>query len=188
MNEYMYELKVPLDRVAVLIGPKGETKRELEGRTKTKITVDSKEGDIFINGEDPILLFSAREVIKAVGRGFNPETAMLLLKQDYGFELILIDDFIKNRNQHMRIKGRVIGKDGSSRRTIEELTETYICVYGKTIGVIGQSDRLAIARKAVESLLTGSPHASVYKWLEKKRRDLKISELEGMRYGAENLR
>ena len=175
----MYELKVPYDRVAVLIGPKGKTKRDIEAATKTELNVDSKEGDVFIKGDDAILLFTAREVIKAIGRGFNPEIAMQLLRQDYCFELINIDEFVKNRNQHARIKGRVIGRDGSTRSNIEELTETYICVYGKTIGIIGFPDNVVLARKAIESLLSGSPHSTVYKWLEKKRRALKIRELEG---------
>ena len=188
MDEYVYELKIPLDRVAVLIGSKGETKKEIEEATKTKISVDSKEGDIFINGKDAVLLFSAREVVKAIARGFNPDIALQLLKQDASFELIEIDDFAKNKNHYERLRGRVIGKDGSARRTIEELTETYICVYGKTIGIIGDLEKVAVARKAVESVLTGSPHSGVYKWLEKKRRELKIMELEGKSYGTEDIK
>jgi ribosomal RNA assembly protein len=186
MGEYMHELKIPFDRVAVCIGPKGEVKKELESATKTRIEIDSKEGDVFIKGTDAVLLFTCREVIKAIGRGFNPDIAMQLLKQDICFELVSIDDFVKNRSQHARLKGRVIGRDGSTRRNIEELTETYICVYGKTIGIIGPPDRLAIARRAIESLLSGSLHSTVYKWLEKKRRELKITELKGKEYGAKD--
>ncbi|MBN2457754.1 RNA-processing protein [Candidatus Woesearchaeota archaeon] len=178
-DEFMYELKIPYDRVAVLIGLRGKVKKEIEAATKTKLSIDSKEGDIFIKGADAIQLFTAKEVIKAIGRGFNPEIALQLLKQDVCFELILMDDFMKNKNQHARLKGRVIGKEGSSRRNIEELTETYICVYGKTIGIIGSPERVSVARRAVESLLSGSPHSTVYKWLEKQRRELKIAELEG---------
>ena len=36
--------------------------------------------------------------------------------------------------------GRVIGKDGSTRKTIEDLTNTDICVYGKTVSIIGDFD------------------------------------------------
>jgi ribosomal RNA assembly protein len=176
--EYNYELKIPKERIAVLIGKKGEIKNRIEEETKTKIKVDSKEGDIFINGSDALNLFTAREVISAVGRGFNPEIAELLLKADYGLEIIDITEFTgKSKSTMLRLKGRVIGKEGKSRRTIEELTECYISVYGKTIGIIGKSEDLANARRAVESLLQGSPHANVYKWLEKRRREAKRREM-----------
>ena len=53
-------------------------------------------------------------------------------------------------------------------------------VYGKTIGIIGECENSVIARRAVDSLLTGSTHANVYKWLEKNRRELKRKELMGI--------
>ncbi|MDO8661319.1 MAG: KH domain-containing protein, partial [Candidatus Woesearchaeota archaeon] len=110
-------------------------------------------------------------------RGFNPEIAQLLLKQDYGFELVMITEFAKNPDDLLRLRGRVIGEGGKSRRLIEELTGCYVCVYGKTVGIIGEFEALTGARRAVESLLAGSPHASVYKWLESRRRELKRREL-----------
>ncbi len=176
--EYNYELKLPKERIAVLIGKKGDVKRRIEEETKTEIKVDSKEGDVFIKGEDALNLFTAREVITAIGRGFNPEIAELLLKGDYGLEIIDITEFTgKSKSTMLRLKGRVIGKEGKSRRTIEELTECYITIYGKTIGIIGRPEDLANTRRAVESLLQGSPHANVYKWLEKRRRDTKRKEI-----------
>ena len=179
MAQYSHELKIPKERVAVLIGKKGETKKELEELTKSKITVDSKDGDVFIDGDDALSLFSVREVIKAVGRGFNPEVAFLTLKPDYVFELVNINDFAKTKNDSIRLKGRVIGSEGKSRNHVEELTETNISVYGKTIGIIGLQENVALARRAIESLLSGSPHANVYNWLEKQRRILKRQEILG---------
>jgi len=64
--KYSYELKIPKDRVAVLIGKSGEVKKELEGLTKTEMEIDSKEGDITVSGEDALGLYSAREIIKAI--------------------------------------------------------------------------------------------------------------------------
>jgi len=178
MPEFSYELKIPQERVAVLIGKKGEIKEQLEKETKTKIDVDSDEGDVFVKGEDALGLYSTREIVKAIGRGFNPETAMLLLKQDYSFELVNVADYAKTNESVRRLKGRVIGQEGRSRRLIEEMTECYISVYGKTIGIIGEASNVAMARRAVESLLQGSPHAGIYKWLEKQRRTLRMRQLE----------
>jgi len=178
MDEFQYEMKLPRDRVAVLIGKKGEIKKELEDATKTELTIDSKEGDVFIRGQDALTLYTAKEVVTAIARGFNPDVAQLLLKQDYCFEMIRMDEFVKSKNSQIRLKGRVIGKEGKSRTTLEDLTETHICVYGKTIGIIGQTSNASIARRAIESLLSGSLHATVFKFLEKQRRQFKKSELE----------
>ena len=174
MTEYSYELKVPKNRVAVLIGREGSIKKEIEELTNTKLNIDSKEGDIFVSGEDALGLYTAREIIKAIGRGFNPEIAKLLLKQDYAFEVVDLREFVgKSKTAIIRLKGRVIGREGKSRKLIEELTECSISVFGKTIGIIGLPEHAANARYAIESLLRGSTHANVYKWLERRRRELK---------------
>ena len=177
-SEFMYELKIPKDRIGVLIGRSGKIKREIESLTKTKIDIDSKEGDVFISGKDGLGLYNAKEVIESTGRGFNPDISLLLLKPDYVFETVNIKDYAgKSKETAVRLKGRVIGKEGKSRKLIEELSESYICVYGKTISIIGTAESASIARQAIESLLGGSTHANVYKWLEKKRRDFKRMRL-----------
>jgi len=174
LEEFAYELRIPKERIAVLIGPKGEQKRALETETKSKIEVDSEEGDVHISGTDALLLYLAREIVRAIGRGFNPDVAMLLLKQDYGFELIGIEEYARNANDLERLRGRVIGEGGKSRRTIEELTDVRLCVFGKTIGLIGPIEHLVDARRAIESLLSGSPHAHVYRYLEKKKKERRL--------------
>jgi ribosomal RNA assembly protein len=178
MEEFMYELRIPKERIAVLIGKNGEVKADLEEHTKTKLKIDSKEGDVFISGENALGLYTAREIVKAIGRGFNPELAKLLLKQDFVLEIVEIMEYTnKSKNTLLRLKGRVIGKEGKARKIIEDLTESSISVYGKTISVIGPSDSVNLARQAIISLLRGSTHANVYKWLEKKRRELKRREM-----------
>jgi len=178
MAEFMNEIKIPQDRVAVLIGKDGETKDLVEKGTKTSIDVDSKEGEVHIGGEDPLALFTCAEIVKAIGRGFNPEIAMSLTKIDYILEIISVAEYAKTKNDFMRLRGRVIGKEGKARRIIEELLEVSICVYGKTISVIGRGDSVSLARRALESLLSGSPHANVYKWLEKQRVMFKQREMK----------
>ena len=181
MVEYSYELKVPKNRVAVIIGKEGSIKKDIEESTKTKLNIDSKEGDVFVSGEDALGLYTAREMIKAIGRGFNPEIAKLLLKTDYVLEVIDVSEYVgKSKEALLRLKGRVIGKEGKSRRLIEELAECNISVFGKTISIIGLPESTSNARQAVESLLSGSTHANVYKWLERRRRDFKRRSLMEM--------
>ncbi|MBT4351886.1 RNA-processing protein [archaeon] len=168
MSEFQYNIKIPKERIAVLIGKKGEVKKTLEGETGTKILVDSKEGDVIVQGEDALYLYSLKEIIRAIARGFNPEIAQLLLKQDYAFEIIELKN-ISRPSQMKRIKGRVIGKNGRTREILEEHTDTNISVYGKTIAIIGRIESVNISKKAIEMLLKGSQHATVYRWLERMR-------------------
>ena len=177
MSEFAYQVKIPKERLAVLIGKNGEIKKKLESETGTKIEIDSQDGDVTVSGEDALALYSTRDIIKAIGRGFNPELAFLLLKQDYAFEMVNLPDFEKP-TQFMRIKGRIIGKEGKSRRLIEDYTGTYVSVYGKTVGIIGRTDTIHLARKAIEMLIKGSPHSNVYKWLEKMKREVIRREYE----------
>lgn len=170
-QKFQYELKIPKERIAVLIGKKGEVKKELEAATGTKINVDSREGDVFIIGKEALNLYAAREIIKAIGRGFNPEIAKLLLKADYELDVLNIEDYIKSKNDLIRMKARLIGTEGKARQTLERLTECNICIYGKTASVIGSVENIYFARKALEGLLRGAPHGNIYKWLEKQKKE-----------------
>ena len=172
--EFSYDAKVPKERIAVLVGKKGEVKKELQKVLGIKVHVDSKEGDVLLQGDDGIVLLTAQNIVKAIGRGFNPDVAFELLNEENYLEIINIDDYTKSsKASFIRIKARAIGTGGKARTTIEELTNTHIVVYGKTVGIIGDYECVALARKAFESLLAGSRHTTVYSWLEKQRKSRK---------------
>ncbi len=169
-DEYSYELQVPKERVGVLVGKNGSVKKELEGHTKTKITV-TPDGDVTIIGTDALLLYDAREAVLAIGRGFNPEIAQQLLSGDVVMETIEVKEYAgKNKAAEMRILGRVIGSEGKAKREIEHLTGTHISIYEKHVAIIGDVEHATDARRAIEMLLRGAMHATVYRFLEKKRR------------------
>lgn len=177
MTSFSYEIKIPKDRVAVLIGKNGKVKKQIETETKTGIDVDSKEGDVTIHGQDGLGIYTAKSIVLAISRGFNPEIGFLLLKTDYMLEILNLKEYARSKNDYLRLKGRVIGAEGKARRLIEDITECYVSVYGKTIAIIGEPENLTVARRAVESLLKGSPHSSVYKFLEKQRKKMKLKKL-----------
>jgi ribosomal RNA assembly protein len=122
--------------------------------------------------------WKARDIVRAIGRGFNPEKALKLISDDYVLEIIDITDYAHSDNAIRRLKGRVIGSGGKSRRYIEDLTDTDISVYGKTIAVLGEFEPVQIAKEAVSMILRGSSHAKMYKYLERHRQDIKRRELE----------
>ena len=172
--EFIQDIKIPRDRIAVLIGKKGFVKRHLQSKLNVKIVVDSNIGLVTISGEDNINVYDAKNIIQAIARGVNPEIAMSLLNEENCFESInLIDYAKKSKSKLLRIKSRVIGTKGRARRYIEQLTRCNISVYGKTVSIIGAVEDANIARRGIEHLLRGSKHSNVYLWIEKQiRKDL----------------
>jgi len=177
-------VKIPKDRVGVLVGPEGKTRQNIENRLSVQLQIESDSGDVTItlvkNVKDPSLLFKTKDVVTAIGRGFSPEHAFRLIRdEDAILEVVdLRTIFGKSESDIRRIKGRIIGMNGKTRRTIEELTDTNVAVYGHTVSIIGNFDQIEVARNAVQMLIDGSQHHSVYRFLQKKRRDLKKKMLE----------
>jgi ribosomal RNA assembly protein len=77
-----------------------------------------------------------------------------------------------------RIKGRIIGAEGKTRRLIEELTEANVTVYGHTIGIIGSYEEADAARNAVQMIVEGCEHKTVYRYLQRKRTEMKKEKLK----------
>ena len=140
--------------------------------------MDSKNCEIGVDlkdPKDPLMPMKLGNVIKAIARGFSPEHAFTLFNDDYYFELIDIREFSgKSYNAVQRVRGRLIGNDGRTRRIIEDTSETYVSIYGHTICLIGQHVNMQVATTAVEMLLNGARHSSVYSFLEKKRAEIKM--------------
>ena len=177
-------VKVPRERIGALVGPEGRVKENIEKKLKIGIRIDSQTGDIQITltptTKDPTVLFRAKEVVTAIGRGFSPEHAFRLLEDDETvLEVIDLREQVgRSQSDMKRLKGRVIGKEGKTRRIIEELTEANISVYGHTISIIGRMDQVYTAKEAVRMLIKGSLHRSVYRYLHRKRRELKKKKME----------
>ncbi len=179
----MKYLKIPMERVAVLIGHKGETKRELELRSHLRIDIDSESGEVIIDDhevEDPLMCIKIENVVKAIGRGFSPENAFLLFDDDSDFFIFDLHDYVGKKPSHIRrLKSRVIGREGKTKHVLEGLTGSKISIYGHTIALISDISRMDILKKAVDMLLTGSKHATVYRFIETQMKELRLSEKYG---------
>ncbi len=176
----MFYLRIPTERVGVLIGPGGETKARLQERTGVVLQIDSETGEVTIDESragDPSQAMKVRDIVTAIGRGFSEERAFRLLQEDVYLEVLDVKDFAHSRNRISEIKARLIGTRGKTRRIVEELAEVEMSVYGHTVALIGEVFHLAIGKAAVEMLLRGSEHHTVYSFLERKRQTIKAYEM-----------
>lgn len=160
----MREVRIPDERVGVLIGEDGEIKRRIEEDTDTEVTVE--DNNIAVEG-DPLDEMTAQKIVKAIGRGFNPKKALKLVEEGYEYHHLDISKFADTKNSQERLKGRVIGRDGEARKHIEKMTEVELSVYGKTVGFVGRIENIEVAQEAVKMLLNGSSHSTAYNYLEK---------------------
>ncbi len=176
----MQHVKIPDDRIGVLIGRGGETMREIESRAEVRLDIDSESGNVRIETVgDPVTALKGPDIVRAIGRGFSPEVALSLLDDDMMmFELIDIGAAARNENDLRRHKGRLIGEGGRTRELMEELTGASVVIYGSTLAAIGGPRQVQAVREATEMLLDGAPHGAVYSFLEDRRNELKHKGME----------
>jgi ribosomal RNA assembly protein len=176
----MQHVKIPQDRIGVLIGEGGETMREIERRAEVRLDIDSETGSVRIEKVgDPIVGLKGPDIVKAIGRGFAPEDALTLLEDDLMmFDVIDIKAASRNKSDLRRNKGRLIGEDGRTRELMAELSGASVVVYGSTLSMIGQPEQVDTVREAAEMILDGAPHGSVYSFLERRHNEMKHKGME----------
>ncbi|HTP53702.1 MAG TPA: KH domain-containing protein [Thermoplasmata archaeon] len=172
--------RVPEDRVGVLIGPGGRTKRAIAESTRTDIEIDAEEGEVRVSApdSDPMGAIRARDIVLAIGRGFSPERAFRLLKENTFLGILDIKFTTGKREKSVlrRIRSRVIGAHGRARTRIEELSGCSMSVYGSTVALIGEEEQLERGTRAVELLLRGSEHSTVFHLLARLRKEADAAE------------
>ena len=176
----MQHVKIPQDRIGVLIGEGGETMRKIEEAADVRLDIDSESGSVGVRTVgDPLQGMRGPEVVQAIGRGFSPETALTLLDDDMmQFHLIDLDAATRNDRDLKRKKGRLIGENGRTRELMEDLTGASVMIYGSTMGIIGQPEPVDAVRRAATMLIDGAPHGTVYGFLERKHNEMKRQELD----------
>jgi len=176
----MKYIHIPKDRVGVLIGKDGETKKTIERISQMHLEIDSEEGDVAFNeqeAKDPLIPLKVEDVIRAIGRGFSSEDAFRLFGEDTELFIFDIYDYVgKTENHLIRVKSRVIGREGKTRRVIEGLTGGILAIYGHTVAVIADFESMDIAKKAIDMLLSGSEHPTVYRYLEREMKKYHLSK------------
>jgi len=152
--------------------------KEIEEKLSVRI-IKSQE-TLSIESDNYLNLLRAKKIFEALNLGFEKEICKKLLKEDYELEIIRVKDFLINRNNKDRLrelKGRVIGKGGSFKRNIQTITKTYVVIHKNVIGIIGDYENLYLAKKAIEMLLSGRKHSTVYEFLNESLKKRKLESL-----------
>ena len=189
MSETRITALIPKERIGVLVGPKGSVKSRIQEKLFVDLKVDSETGNVDIGlkpeSPDPSNALRARDLVHAIGRGFSPDRAFTLLNEDYTLDMIDLHEFFgKNEAEIRRVDGRIIGREGKTRRIMEQLTGALISVSGHTVSVIGTYEAVSTAKDALEKLISGRQHGTVYKFLRKRRAEAKKEKALGLWEGS----
>ncbi|MCD6403447.1 MAG: RNA-processing protein [Candidatus Aenigmarchaeota archaeon] len=161
-----YVVKIPKQRIRLLRKDNEKLKKHFEKITSVTLEF-GEEDEVWFETDDPIKAMNIKQVLIAFGRGFDLDDALNLLDDSYGLEIINITDYVgKSKSRLVTMRGRIIGTDGKTKRTIENAANVKLAIYGKTVSILGRWEDIPKARRAIEMLLEGKMHSTVYRWLE----------------------
>src|SRR3990170_7987466 len=100
-------IRVSSDRLGALVGKQGKVKKWIEVQCNTTLEINSDTGEVAVVGgedletSDPI---KAVQLVTAVARGFSPERAGRLMKEDTVLDIMDLRQYAgKSRNSLERI-------------------------------------------------------------------------------------
>ncbi|HJO14508.1 MAG TPA: hypothetical protein QGG70_00490 [Candidatus Pacearchaeota archaeon] len=142
------------------------SKSRLQKELDIKLTNRGK--NVFVNGLAD-KEFMAIEVLEAINLGFSADRALELKQNDFMLQTVHIKDITK-RHDLDRVRARIIGSQGRTLKTLQNLTNCDLAMNDNEIGLIGPIQEMEDAVQAVTSLVQGSKQGNVYGRLERQRK------------------
>lgn len=129
------------------------------------VNVENRGKEIYLEGS-PEDEFIAEKIVDALDFGFPFSSAMAIKQDNFHFEILDIRDYT-TRKDLKTVRGRIIGKDGKTLKTLTALSNCFFEIKENKIGLIGPAECIKTARESIISLIRGSKQANVYRVLEK---------------------
>ena len=155
--------EIYVEHVGSIIRNKNELQRELG------VTIENKGMNVFVDG-DGDKEFIAIKVIEAMDLGFSIDKALSIKNENIIFQILNIRDLTR-RTDIARIRGRLIGTDGKTLKTLDKLTDCFVAVSDNQVGIIGDAEAIKEAIISVTSLVQGSKQGNVYARLEREMKN-----------------
>lgn len=173
MSRFCFATYITPNRLGVLLANKRDIQDQLRSvfAATVEIDVDSLTGNVTISFEsesEHVIADKIGKLLDAIALGFAPSKALQLCHDDIQLYTYNLHECISRKHaRHLRlVKGRIIGTDGSCRRKVEELSGTYLSLYGSEVAIIGKREGCEVALNAVKMLAQGKAHMQVYQYLQ----------------------
>lgn len=135
----------------------------LERKLSVKFTISGRQ--VAIEGE-PVDEYEAYTVLDAMNFGFETKDALTLTNESFIFRKLNIKDYTRRKDLE-EVRGRIIGTEGKTKRTFENVSGCAIVINENTVGLIGSAESIEEATTALINLIHGTKQSNIYRFLEK---------------------